>query len=518
MKKYFPITLIISALVLTLGCQKLDVPNLNQPEKANLYNDPHDLENFGQGVYYNYWLNERSSNFDPNINILTEAMADQYTASWANFGWLTNSGTPRVAWDNVNTLSNDGVLENFYYGSYGVISQANTVIHQLLIDKVQLGSGGQHNSRILALCYLVQGLSYGNLGLVFDKNFIVTENTKDVTKVTTSPYKTVRDSAIKALWKVIKICDTATFTLPGSIFNNIDITNTTLKQIANSFIARLEVLTSRNTSDNIEIVWDSVLYHANNGITSDFGSKFSGWPYNGGTWYDLNFYYLNLPDWARINCRIINLMDPSYPARYPSSGVAPNVHAGLLPGQASSYDHRLQSDFQFLPSVNFKPERGYLFFSHYRYSRFDKYYLRTGDVMTEFREYENELYKAEAYANLNQLDKANAILNSFSNPRFLRGLILSTPSTSKLNMLKVIFYERDIELLGQGFMLAFADMRRRDMLQYGTPLHFPITGKELQTLQWPNYTFGGTNPVPDGINTSNGGWFDANGKPVDSNY
>jgi hypothetical protein len=404
-----------------------------------------------------------------------------------------------------------------------------------LFNKVNLGSGGQHNARILALCYLVQGLSYGNLGLVFDKNFIVTENTKDVSKVTTSPYETVRDSAIKALWKAIKICDTATFTLPGSIFNNVDISNTTLKQIANSFIARYIVLTSRSVSNNSEISsgtdktgkpsynWDSVLYHASNGITSDFGSKFSGWPYNGGTWYDLNFYYLNLPDWARINCRIINLMDPSYPPRYPSNGVAPSVHAGLPSGKASSIDHRFTTDFQFLSSVNFKPERGYEFYSNYRYSRFDIYYARTGDVMYEFRKYENDLYKAEAYANLGQLDKANAILgynplpiiNNSNYPRISRGYLFQPVNATKQDILYAIFYERDIELLGQGFMLAFADMRRRDMLQSGTPLHFPITGKELQTLQLPNYTFGG---FPDGINTSSGGWFDSNGNLVSSIY
>jgi len=521
MKKYIPLTFLIAILLLAIGCEKLDVTNLNSPDKSNLNNTPHDLEIFGKGVFYNYWLNERSSNFQPNINILAEAMADQYTASWGNFGWLVNSGSPRIQWDNVNTTVNEGVLENFYYGSYGVISQANTVIHKILVDKIKLGSGGKNNAKILALCYLIQGLSYGNLGLVFDKNFIVTENTIDVTKVTTSPYKIVRDSAIAALEKTIKICDTASFILEGSIFNNTDINSVSFKQIANSYIARFKVLTSRNISDNLEIDWNSVLENTKNGLTFDFGSRFTGWPYNGGTWYDLNYYYLNLPDWARINCRIINLMDPSYPARYPSNGVAPRVHAGLLPGKAQSSDARLISDFEFLTSVNFKPERGYLFFSHYRYKRFDNLYKRTGDIMFEFRQYENELYKAEAYANLGQLDKATAILNyvssNYSSPRLSRGLLFTSTTLTKKQLLQTIFYERDIELLGQGFMLAFADMRRRDMLQPGTPLHFPMPGKELQTLQWTIYTTGGT--INPGTDSSVGGWFDAiTGTPVDTNY
>jgi len=214
-------------------------------------------------------------------------------------------------------------------------------------------------------------------------------------------------------------------------------------------------------------------------------------------------------------------MDTAYPARYPSSGIAPIVHDSLKPGQASSLDYRLKTDFQFLDSVNFIPARGYYFFSNYRYSRFDYYYSRTGDVMYEYRQYENELYKAEAYANLNQLDNALAILNNQNNPRLMRGYLVALGSGStKQEILNAIFYERDIELIAQGFMLGFCDMRRRDMLQYGTPLHFPVPGEILDSLKMQYYTFGGVANA-DGINTSNGGWFDNNvnvvNAPINSN-
>jgi hypothetical protein len=50
-------------------------------------------------------------------------------------------------------------------------------------------------------------------------------------------------------------------------------------------------------------------------------------------------------------------------------------------------------------------------------------------------------------------------------------------------------------------------MRRRIMLQKGTILHYPVPGKELETLGLENYTYGGESNA-DGINTSNGKWFD----------
>jgi hypothetical protein len=77
---------------------------------------------------------------------------------------------------------------------------------------------------------------------------------------------------------------------------------------------------------------------------------------------------------------------------------------------------------------------------------------------------------------------------------------------TKEEALEAIFYERDIELIQAGFGIAFFDMRRRDMLQYGTMLHFPIPAKELMVMVMPTYTFGGEANA-DGINTSNGGWF-----------
>ena len=77
---------------------------------------------------------------------------------------------------------------------------------------------------------------------------------------------------------------------------------------------------------------------------------------------------------------------------------------------------------------------------------------------------------------------------------------------SDQEVLDAIFYERDVELIMIGMGTAFFDMRRRDMLQKGTPLHLPVPGAELEVLMIPNYTFGGEDHA-DGINTSDGGWF-----------
>jgi len=54
-------------------------------------------------------------------------------------------------------------------------------------------------------------------------------------------------------------------------------------------------------------------------------------------------------------------------------------------------------------------------------------------------------------------------------------------------------------------MVGFCDMRRQDLLQRGTPFHFPIPGKELETLGMEYYTYGGQAGA-DGKDASTGGW------------
>jgi len=64
--------------------------------------------------------------------------------------------------------------------------------------------------------------------------------------------------------------------------------------------------------------------------------------------------------------------------------------------------------------------------------------------------------------------------------------------------------------LGAG--IQFFQMRKEDLLQPGTPLHYPIPGSQLQIMGIECYTFGGTEGTEEGmagtpgIDYSTGGW------------
>ena len=74
-----------------------------------------------------------------------------------------------------------------------------------------------------------------------------------------------------------------------------------------------------------------------------------------------------------------------------------------------------------------------------------------------------------------------------------------------------IFYERQIELPLTGMGIEYFDMRRRNMLQAGSLLHFPVPAQQNLTIELENpyYTFGGVSQqygVP-GVDVAVGGWY-----------
>ena len=493
--------LLISGAVSLISCEDLNVENLNYPDTQRVLSSPDDSRNLLESSYLSYWQGQHNT----TIGITSLVAADQFTCSWGNFYMRWASNEPRLPWNNEVTAANDQVSENFWNWSYASLSQVNDVI-KLIQTGTNISEGGSDNDAMLAFGYFMQGLIIGNIGLAFDKGFVVTENT-DLAALDFIPYQDLMDSAVVSLEKAITYAAKGEFVLSATTINGVEVNEALVTALAHSYTARFLALTPRTKAQNDAVNWQKVLDNANAGLTIDFGPAGDGEPYAGATWWDLNYYYLVNSGWARIRNRLINLMDPQYPKEYWADGVPQVVHAGMLPGEALSDDARLLSDCEFLPSVDFRPERGYYHFSHYRYSRYDDGIYVGAGTLHEFRAWENALYIAEAAAMLGQLDVALGILNDDANPRNARGGLDDLDAgTSKDDILKAIFYERDIELCGQGFMIGFYDMRRRDMLQTGTFLHYPVPGKELETLGLEIYTFGGVDDA-DGVNTSNGGWF-----------
>ncbi len=484
---YFIIVLLVTTFGLTSCHKDLDEVNLNEPDNERLLSEPEGVYLLAEGSFFNWYMTVTSS-ISPRMAMWT--MADNGTCSWANSGMFHLSSEPRAAFDNTTSYTYAYIFEAYYADLYGTLQMANNVLGAI-DDGMEFGENGKDTKMLQSFSYFIQGTSLGYIGLVYDQAFIVLD-TSDATTVPLSPYSDVMKAAVESLDKAIEIANNNNFTVPENWINGSEYSSAEIAELASGFAARLLISGSRNKAENDQINWSKVLEYANNGMKRDLA------PYmDNVTWKSWYRYYTVRPGWARIDARIINLMDERYPWRFPDDGIAPPP--------AQSDDNRLETDFTFNSVNNMKPERGYYHFSNYEYTRYPySITTYTGEVV-EFSVSEIDLMKAEAYAELGDLNQAVQIINAGT--RTTRGhLSPLNAESSKEKVLEAIFYERDIELIQTGFGIAFFDMRRRDMLQPGTMLHFPIPAKELMVMQMPLYTFGGIANA-DGVNTSNGGWF-----------
>ena len=485
------IVVLIAALFLLLStsCHKeLEVANLNNPDSERAYDNPEDVYNIVADGFFNWFMTSNSS-ISPRMAMWVAA--DQGTCSWANSGMYNLSDEPRLPFNNDVSYTYANIFSTYYADMYGTLSIMNKVL-QKVAGGMKFGYNGGDTKMVSAYAHFIQGITLGYLGLTYDQAMIVTE-TVDPTKTTLSPYAEVLDSAIVCLERSIDICDNSHFKLPDDWINGYRYDEDELAELARSFTARLLVYGARNAEQNAQTDWARVLDLANNGM------QISMAPYMDNTkwtcWY--RHYTTAREGWARIDSRIINLMDPNYPSRFPADG--------QNPPPASSSDARLNSDFSFAANNNMKPERGYVHYSNYEFSRYSYTTSQDNpDYIQSFPLTENDLFRAEAHARLNQLGEAIDIINEGT--RTTRGFLTPlSADASKEEVLEAIFYERDIELIQTGFGTAFFDMRRRDYLQKGTLLHFPVPGRELMLLSLPIYSFGGVANA-DGVNTSDGGW------------
>lgn len=492
--------IVISFLFVFSGCQKLDVENLNNPDSAIVLANPDDLAGLAGGVV-NGWFQE-TQEYD-GLGLALWVGSDHGTCSWGNAAMNDFSREPREQWNNDGAYSYANVSRSYYLAMNSTLSLSNQIINQIVNNGAELKTPAE-TAAVRAIGRLGQALGMGYIGLVYDKGFIVDETVNlESDEIPPVDYMALRDAAIAKLDQVIAICNANTFTLPTAWIPGMTWTNVELGKLANSMAARLLVYTSRNATENAAIDWAKVKAYAEKGINFDFAPLADDV-----SWYSLYQTYSVYGGWGQVDMRVINMMDPVQPAYFPASGSFAALPNG---GVAVSADARLLSDFQKLASCPFRPERGYYHFSSYRYKRLDTYLTTWTEPMPEMRKAENDLLLAEAKLMLTDKPGALAILNAGTNPRATRGNLPAIAATASVDdVKKAIVYERTIELYLTGFGIPFFDMRRTNMLQKGTPLHFPIPQQQLDVMLMENYTFGGVANA-DGINTSNGGW-NATGK------
>ncbi|MEN8136922.1 MAG: RagB/SusD family nutrient uptake outer membrane protein [Bacteroidota bacterium] len=500
MKLKYIIVAIITSLSFT-SCMDMDIDNMNNPDTDLVLGDGDAVKALTGGLFKtwfgalhdNYWALDKRTETPGHV---LWYLSDNGTTSWANHGAYDLGMEPRVAYNNTPTYSRRELTESYYKNVASVATSAVDVL-TAIEGGVEIGKNGEETQMVRAFAKFVQGISNGYLGLMFDKSFPV-RTKEDFDNLEFVSYQEMLNIGVSQLEEVVAICESNQFVLPEVWIPGANYSNVELGELANSFIARLLVYGPRNKAQDDATDWAKVLMHAEKGIQQDLA------PISDGNWGSWRSQYINntvRDGWGKIDMRIINMMDPNMPATFPESGDISELPNN---GLATSDDARLLTDFSY-DDKNDKPERGYYRWSSYRYKRLDNIAVSDygpGEAITEFRKAENDLFIAEAKLRNGDIAGAADIVNAGT--RVTRGELPEVAVEEQV-VKEAIWYERNIELVLLGVGVNFFDMRRNDLLQQGTLLHFPFPAQQLQLLGLPFYTFGGTEGVP-GEDYSIGGW------------
>lgn len=473
-----------------------EVKNLNNPNTELVLALGSDLNSIVGGGYTTWW----QANNRETYAALSVA-ADHGTASWGNYGMRSLSWEPRNPIINTATWSNSKVIEQPWQGNYASISSANDVLGSINNKGIEwIENSVNRTPQVKASAHFLRGLAYGYLGLLFEKGYLVDENTDVSQKLPFVPYSKLIAQAIADLDATISLASNNDFTITDNFINGVKPTSTDLVKICNSFKARFIVQSARNIAETNAIDWKIIKTLTENGITEDFGPTGD----NGVIWWSNVFVFSDSPNGfgdfgGRLDMRIVNLLDPSQPKFFPAANESVLENPEMTTADARVGDGK---DFEFRADHKFFPSRGRFHFSHYISKRYanDTNFSDGLDSkqLKSFMAEDNRLLLAEAQARLDALGDAVATVNKSS--RVTRGNLDPLSDTaSKTEIIDAIFYERYVELFNSACGTAFFDRRRTNQLQVGTFRHFPVPASELEVIVEELYTFGGVTADPTSV-------------------
>lgn len=466
----------------------LDVPNENSPNLEQVFADPQEYPSLLSGAYRTWW----NESIGTNPNLALGVAAETFTSGYGSWGMADYYQVPRQP--IVNADADDIVLNPLYgawYSYYSALPTVNNIIRQIEQNgqKVVFGED-DYTQGALAHAYLLQGMLIGHLGMLYDKAFLITEETDlNTFDYQFTPADALIDFALARIDEAIAICNTQTFTDPVEMLPAVQFDNQSLCRFANAYAARILVGSARTQAETEALDWNRVLTYARNGLTEDFNiMSENGWNGLAITRDPYSVVSIAAWDWIRPHQRIIHMLAPNDPgAVYPwPDGVAD------LPDVTDPMDQRLLTDMLHVgPHGSWNTaSRGFHIQSEYKYNRYEDYMTDGIGPIYFYLQAENDLYLAEAL--LRTAGPSSEAAELINRTRVERGgMPALTGSESREEMMEALMHERYIELLFTYPALGYYDRRRTDDLMPGTATQFPVPAKELLLHGLEVYTFGG---------------------------
>ena len=492
------------------GCVELGVTNPNEPDRKRAGELPATVESFAEGAFRSWW---RVTHDEAPVWPMS-AMADEFTAAFLDFGIYDNSLEPRKSWNNSPTYTYNDAAEIPWYDLYSMISTVNDALGAIDRGVVITSGTDTVTKRAETVAKFMQAVGHGYIALYFDRGFIVDE-TMDLEEVTPQlkPYAEVRDSAVSYMKQAIALADANAFTLPATGWFHTAMTNQQLSRLGHAFIARFLAYTPRTRAERDAVDWNAVLTEATAGVTTDFAPTAVA---------DVLF-----DDFKRVAARTRGSGASFIPGDFarvdywlvgPADSTNRFIDWVNKPLEQRSRFQIITKDRRISPAGNPSGIGKYVGYSNTNrfadarglYNQSNYYFMRWG-VGTAWQSgtqmalpvVEMNLLRAEALIRLNRAGEALPLINATrvangvlpavttAGPPDEPGCVPRKLSGACGSLWDALKYEKRIEMLGVEGDIAFFDARGWGTLVKDTFLHFPVPGRELNTLRLPNYTFGG---------------------------
>ncbi|HYW31889.1 MAG TPA: RagB/SusD family nutrient uptake outer membrane protein, partial [Gemmatimonas sp.] len=369
---------------------------------------------------------------------------------------------------------------------------------------------GADTPRARVFTKFIIGVSNIYLGMLYDQAYVNDANT-DVSsfEYVLKPHPEVTAAGIRVLQEAITEAQAApAFTIPSIFINNATgISKDDFIRIMRSYIIRAQVYSARTPQERAAVNWASILTQLDAGINKNFSQQADLTITQTASAY---YQYAYLQTNGRTNNRLIGPADTSgeyqrWLARPLNQKTAitivtpdRRIHGAAGPTTAGTA-------FAFLPTQTMTNARGTYPWSSYRSVKYlnppANNYHQTG-VITTMSVAEMNFIRAEALFRLNRGAEAAAIINVTRQAAGLRPVTAAGPPAGADcvprkddgtcgDLFDAIQYEKRIDLFPTEAIIAYVDARGWGKLLPGTPIHLPVHGRELETLGFPYYTFGG---------------------------
>jgi len=508
--KYSIVSLCIFCLLGISACDNdLEVTNQNEPDIIRAFSNPRDLINTVGGGFLTWW---NGTNGDQHPGLALAIGANLTTGERAGAGQQDFSEIPRIAYPNSVFYNRQETIDNPWFQNYAALAAANAGL-KALDNGIELESE-KEETMLRASAQMIQGLTLGQLGTLFDQSVIVDENStvEEIASSKFEPHGVVVDMALLKFDAAIQTSGTMSFSLPNGFISGYDasnpLDNVKLAQFANTMAARILMQNARNPEENLNTDWNRVLDYARKGISGwDFAPSAEG-AAEPGLWVDRYKRESSRPDRIRTSNEIIGL-EGSTGQLEAWLALPPNDRR---PFQVETNDRRVTAEgdptapglyFGYDPSTHGSVSRGWWRQSQYYHIRYASHLNFTGPSYY-CTEAENGLIIAEAL--LRTGGNKNEAVDIINQTRVTNGqlpALIGSESTEEL--LNALMYERLLELGYTAAGLTYADKRRWEftgpfvrgngsgVYQHftGTPRNLPVPARELQTLGLEVYTFGG---------------------------